>query len=125
MNTSELDIIFEWLSFLADKEMIIFLIYKLPAIAKIHYKDLISLFTQSNKEVRGVDIIIDKLLAMYPLNPINELINNNQSSLHSKPPPTKPHQILQTRSIYLRNQRPIPMLNPIPVQVGYAYTGFY
>jgi hypothetical protein len=64
--------------------VVILFINKFSAVAKIDHKDLVCLFTQANQKVGRVDIVVDQIFGMDPLNPVNELVHNEQRCLERK-----------------------------------------
>ena len=70
--------------------MVVFFVYELPAISEIDYEDFVSSFAQPSKEIFRIDIVIDQILLMYPLDSVNELIRYKQSRLETELSITKP-----------------------------------
>ena len=52
------------------------LVHKLPAVAKVHHKDLVGLLAQSHQEVFRADVIIGQILGMHPLDPVEDLVGH-------------------------------------------------
>jgi hypothetical protein len=102
--------------------MIILLVDELLAVAKIDYKYFICLFAQSHQKVRRIDIVVNKILGVHPLNPVDELVHYQQSRLETELTLTKLQKMLKRRPINISNHRTVIMLDPKPVQIGHTDT---
>jgi hypothetical protein len=102
--------------------MIILLVDELLAIAKIDYKYFICLFAQPHQKVRRVNIVVNKIFGVDPLNPVDKLVHYQQSSLETELTLTELQKMLKRRPINISNHRTVIMLNSKPVQIGHADT---
>lgn len=100
--------------------MVVFFVYELPAISEIDYEDFVSSFAQPSKEIFRIDIVIDQILLMYPLDSVNELTRYEQSRLEAELSITKPQQMLKRRPIHISDKGAIIMLDSKPIQVWYS-----
>lgn len=65
---------------LLDEKVVVLLVHEFTAVPEIHHENLVSSFTQPHQKIVRVNVVINDILGVYPLNPINKLINNNQHS---------------------------------------------
>lgn len=102
--------------------MVILLVYEFLAVAKIHYKYFVCLFAQSHQKVRRINIVVNQIFRVHPLNPVDELVHYQQSSLETELALTELQKMLKGRPINISNHRTVIMLDPKPVQIGHADT---
>lgn len=95
VNTSKAQVIFKRMRLLSNKKVIVLLIYELSAIPKIDNKYFISFFAQAHQEILRVNIVVDQIFRMHPLDSINELVDNEQSSFETEPSLTKLQQVFE------------------------------
>lgn len=75
--------------------MFVLVVQVFLAIPEIHHEDLISLLLEPHQEILWADIIIGEILAMHPVDPIQQLISNEQDRLQCKAASTEVEQLLQ------------------------------